>query len=197
MAHRGRNSIARGDKKKNKTHKHFSVHLLSIVIKKPQCFSVFFPQKVLYVFLCTYSVNKHKLQSWDGKAVFCRSSEHLCALLCLENTLSCSQKKETYQSRINILPVCLMLPFTTALFQMLRPISKHTEINRQERLMLVKIGNQFWIWPLEESYHCKEKLNLLIFLIQSQVGLHNLGCFSNRLCFALCLVFSVVQFRVL
>lgn len=41
----------------------------------------------MYIF-----VNKHKLQSWDGKAVFCRSNEHLCALFYPETILSCSQE---------------------------------------------------------------------------------------------------------
>lgn len=93
--------------------------------------------------------------------------------------------KTIYQSKINPLPVCLMLPFTTVLFQMLRPNSKHTEINRLERLMLIKMGNQFWIGPLEESYHCKEKLKLL----------SSLAFLKDILYFALCLFLNVVQFQ--
>lgn len=46
--------------------------------------------------------------------------------------------------------------------------------------MLVKIGNHFWIWPLEESYDCKEKLNLLILLISLKVGLDDLGLFFTQ-----------------
>lgn len=64
MAHRGRNSIPRVDKKKIKKESQAFVCTLSLhCYEKYTIVSEFFPQKVLYIFLYTYSVNKHKLQS--------------------------------------------------------------------------------------------------------------------------------------
>lgn len=131
-------------------------------------FCAFPVESALHISVYILSINtSYKAEMAKLSSVGAMNTCVLCSIL----KPSYLAVKKIYQSKINLLTVCLMLPFTTVLFQMLRPNSKHTEINRLERLMLIKIGNQFWIGPLEESY--RWKVETCFFLISER---HTLFC---------------------